>query len=57
MEYSMKERNKEMNRWIFWIWKSLKKSRRHCRGFCPACVYYERCCRDGERLRVKVRSR
>lgn len=46
-----------MQRWIFWLWKSLKWSRRQCKGFCPECVYYERCCKDGEQMKVKVKVR
>ena len=46
-----------MERFFFWLWKNLKRSRRQCRGFCPACVYYERCYRDGERMKVKVRAK
>ncbi|MCR5251939.1 MAG: hypothetical protein K6E50_15200 [Lachnospiraceae bacterium] len=46
-----------MERVLFWIWKSLKAGRRSCRGFCPACAYYQICCRDGELRKVKVKVR
>ena len=35
-----------MDRFIYWIWKSIRGKSRYCRCFCVTCEHYKECRED-----------